>query len=168
MVKISAIVAMDENRLIGANNRLPWHLPADLRHFKALTTSHPIIMGRKTYESIGKPLPNRTNIILTHRADFEAAGCQVIAALSQTWLKGEFPNQEVFIIGGAQVFEQTLPLIECIYLTVIHHRFQGDTFFPALNENEWQTLEESTHEKDQENPYAYTFKTLARRELPSR
>ena len=160
----SAIVAMDEQRAIGKNNQLLWHLPADLKHFKELTTGHAILMGRKTYESIGKPLPNRTNIILTHGTDLNMPGCVIINSLKdllQSDLLDE--TQELFIIGGAQIYQQLLPYTQRIYLTLVHHTFGGDVFFPELNPQEWQETSREAHQADEKNPYAYTFLTLERK-----
>lgn len=157
---LSAIVAMAENRVIGKNNQLPWRLPADLKHFKALTTGHPILMGRKTYESIGKPLPHRTNIILTRDASYQAPGCQVVttikAAIAQATAEG---HSEIFIIGGAEIYRQLLPDIERIYLTIVHETFEGDAFFPELPAA-WREIKREEHTKDADNPYDYTFLTL--------
>src|SRR6188472_2703937 len=115
---LSAIVAMAENRVIGKNNQLPWHLPADLKHFKTITTGHPILMGRKTHESIGKPLPNRQNIILTRDSNYVAAGCTVVTSVKAALQKAESP--EVFIIGGAEIYRQLLPQVQRLYLTIVH------------------------------------------------
>lgn len=160
----SAIVAMDEQRAIGKNNQLLWHLPADLKHFKELTTGHAILMGRKTYESIGRPLPNRTNIILTHVSNFIAPGCVIVNSL-QDLIDSNLSDQqkELFIIGGAQIYQQLLPYTQRIYLTLVHHTFDGDVFFPALNPEEWQETARAEHQPDEKNAYAYTFITLERR-----
>jgi dihydrofolate reductase len=157
---VSAIVAMAENRVIGKNNQLPWHLPADLKHFKELTTGHSIIMGRKTYESIGKPLPNRENIILTRDKNYQAEGCKVVHAIEEA-IKLAAHNKELFIIGGAEIYQQAMPYIHRIYLTVVHHYFEGDTYFPALN-NEWREISNERHEADEKNDYAFSFVVLER------
>jgi dihydrofolate reductase len=155
---ISAVVAMAENRVIGADNKLPWHLPADLKHFKAVTTGHPVIMGRKTYESIGKPLPLRTNIIVTRDSHFKAPGCLVAPSLIQafTLAKNQHDN-EIFIIGGAQIYQEAMPFIQRIYLTLVHHTFEGDTYFPLLEPNEWVEKKREDHEADSTNAYSYSF-----------
>ncbi len=159
--RLSAILAMSENRVIGKNNQLPWHLPADLKHFKTITTGHPIIMGRKTYESIGKPLPNRTNIIMTRQKGFDAPGCIVVRSLAEAMLQiGE--TEEIFIIGGAEIYHQTLSAIQRIYLTIIHHTFDGDAYFPELNRKEWREIKSEQHEADEKNLYAYSFVILER------
>jgi len=162
---ISAIVAMSENHVIGDNNQLPWFLPADLRHFKGITTGNPILMGRKTYASIGRPLPNRTNIIITRNPSFNAPGCIVVttihAAIQRALLDG---NNEIFIIGGAEVYAQLMPHIERIYLTIVHQTFEGDAYFPELDRTEWKECENITHRPDEENVYPYSFLRLERRD----
>jgi dihydrofolate reductase len=154
---------MAENRVIGANNQLPWHLPADLRHFKSITTGHPILMGRKTYESIGRPLPNRTNFVMTRDASFQAPGCIVVPSLEDA-IEQALPlsSSELFIIGGATVYQQALPLIQRLYLTVVHHAFAGDAFFPDLDKSEWKEIEHHEHPADEQNPYAYSFLVWSR------
>lgn len=160
---ISAIVAMGQNRVIGRNNQLPWHLPADLKHFKELTTGHPILMGRKTYESIGKPLPNRTNIIMTQNDTFQAPHCIIVKSIQDAlMLPAVLNSQEMFIIGGARIYQLWLPSLTRIYLTVVQHEFAGDTYFPELNLQEWQENECEKHDADVNNPYAYQFVKLER------
>lgn len=160
---ISAILAMDEKRLIGRDNQLPWHLPADLQHFKAITSGSPILMGRKTYESIGRPLPNRTNIIMTRDTSYMAPGCHVVTSLDQALQTATAENnKEIFIIGGAEIYRQCLPRIQRIYLTIIHHVFEGDTHFPELNAKEWIETEKTTHQPDEKNQYSYSFIQLER------
>jgi len=162
--RISAIVAMDEQRTIGKNNTLPWHLPADLQHFKRITTGHPIFMGRKTYESIGRPLPNRVNIILTSNEHFSAEGCVIVKSLAEGLkIAQENDSKEIFIIGGAEVFRQLMPQIDRLYLTIIHHQFTGDVFFPELNLAEWQEVMREDHSPNEDNRYAYSFITLDRK-----
>lgn len=160
---LSAIAAMDENRTIGYKNRLPWHLPADLKHFKMLTSHHPILMGRKTFESIGKPLPNRTNIILTRDNQYHAPDCIVVTALDQALEAAQqTQTDEIFIIGGAEIYQQLLPHIQRLYLTIVHHSFTGDAFFPELNPHHWQEISREKHLSDEQNNYDYTFLTLKR------
>jgi dihydrofolate reductase len=161
--RVSAIAAMSENNVIGKDNKLPWHMPADLKHFKTLTTGHAILMGRKTYESIGRPLPNRLNIVLTGNPHFEAQGCVVVRSLDAGLeIAAEQENEEVFIIGGAEVYRQLLPKIERLYLTVIHHVFDGDAHFPTLNTQEWREISNDKHQPDEQNAFAYSFVTLER------
>lgn len=151
---ISLIVAMDENRVIGFENKMPWYLPADLAHFKKTTTGHPIVMGRKTFQSIGRPLPNRTNLILTRDQSFRAEGCQVIDNIEVVLEKSK--KEDVFVIGGAEIYQQFLPYAEKIYSTQILESFQGDTFFPPLTD-EWQLVSIEKHEEDEKNRYKYQF-----------
>ncbi|MEJ7691742.1 dihydrofolate reductase [Daejeonella sp.] len=153
---ISLIVATDEKNGIGKNNQLPWHLPADLKHFKTLTTGHPIIMGRKTFESIGKALPNRRNIVISRQASYVAEGADVVSSLQDAFDLCD-DEIEAFVIGGAQIFEQSLSQADVLYLTVIHHEFDADTFFPQIDPTNWIKAESSTHEPDEKNIYSYTF-----------
>lgn len=152
---------MDRNRLIGADNALPWRLPADLQHFKKITMGHPIVMGRRTWESIGRPLPGRTNIVITSREDYEAPGAVVVASLDEAWAAAGEPD-ELMIIGGAGVYEQTLAKADRIYLTEIDAEFEGDTWFPELREGEWACVNRKHFEKDDRNPYDYSFVILER------
>ncbi len=128
---ISIIVAMDEERAIGRENRLPWHLPRDLARFRAVTMGHPVIMGRRTFESIGRPLPGRTNIVITRRKEYEAEGCVVVHDLRSA-LAACGDAEQAFILGGAEVFRQALPLAERVYITLVHTKISGDAFFPEL------------------------------------
>ena len=153
---LSAIVAMSMNRVIGKDNALPWHLPDDLKHFKKLTLNKTIIMGRKTYESIGKPLPNRKNIILTRQLNYQAPDCMVVNNIDAVLNNDE----ECFLIGGAEIFQKYLPKISTLYLTIIHATVEGDTFFPPLDENEWLEVERIFHEADKEHIYSFSFVTL--------
>ena len=158
---ISLISAMDKNRVIGYRNQLPWHLPADFRHFKQVTMGKPIVMGRKTWESIGKSLSGRLNIVVTRQSNFLAPGATVVADLSQA-LQVDFAAKEIMIIGGAQLYEQALPLASCMYLTMIDHEFVGDAYFPAWDATEWHLIQEEKHLPDEKNSYFYTFKTFER------
>jgi dihydrofolate reductase len=139
-MRLALIVAMTPERVIGYQNQLPWHVSADLKHFKALTLGKPVIMGRKTYESIGKPLPERRNIIISRNPDFNAPGCEVCTSLQQALSLVE-AQEEVMIIGGATLFEQALPLAERIYLTILQLQVPGDTFLPTWPANEWQEID---------------------------
>ncbi len=158
---ISLIVAMDRNRLIGRGNALPWHLPADLAHFKAVTMGKPIVMGRKTYESIGRPLPGRHNIVISRNPHFAAAGCTVVASVEQA-LAVSAAAPELMIIGGAQLYAELLPRAQRLYLTRIDASFDGDAWFPELDANQWRELERSDHAADERNAYPYSFLTLER------
>ena len=157
---IALVVAMAENRVIGKENKLIWHLPADLKHFKNLTTGHPIIMGRKTFESIGKPLPNRTNIVITRQTDFEAEGCLVAHSLSEALMMAQQMDSDIFVIGGAEIYKQAMFLADTIYLTEVHHTFEGDTFFPEIDSVLWQETSREEHSADEKNTYNYAFVTL--------
>ena len=160
---VSIIVATAEDNVIGKDNQLIWHLPADLKHFKQLTMGHPILMGRKTYESIGKPLPGRTSIIITRQEDFQAEGCIVVHSVQEAIAKAKELDDQVYIIGGAEIYKQALPLTDCIELTKIHHHFEGDTYFPEIKESEWEVVAEENHTPDEKNKYNYTFLTLKRK-----
>lgn len=160
---ISIVVAAAENNVIGKDNGLIWHLPADLRHFKQITMGHPILMGRKTYESIGKPLPGRTSIIITTQKDYVAEGCMVVHSVQEAIEQAKPLDTEICIIGGAEIYMQALPLTDTIYLTRIHHTFEGDVYFPELKEEEWETVEQEHHEPDEKNKYSYSFLTLKRK-----
>ncbi|WNF36376.1 dihydrofolate reductase [Bacillaceae bacterium IKA-2] len=151
---ISLIVAMAENNVIGFENKMPWHLPADLAHFKKTTTGHTIVMGRKTFQSIGRPLPNRTNLILTRDLSFRAEGCLVIHDIKEVLEKAK--KEDLFVIGGAEIYQQFLPYAEKIYSTQILESFHGDTFFPQLTE-EWKMVATEKYEKDKKNHYKYEF-----------
>jgi dihydrofolate reductase len=159
---LSAIVAMSQNRVIGINNTLPWRLPADLQHFKKITLHHPIIMGRNTYESIGRPLPDRENIIVSRNVNFQADGCTVFQNI-QSAIQSANTAPEIFIIGGATLYEQTLPLITKLYLTQIDEIIVGDVYFPPLVADEWETASETIFLPDAKNPHHYRFITLMRK-----
>ncbi len=153
---LSSIVAVAKKNVIGGDNKLLWHLPADLKHFKNVTMDHTIIMGRKTYESIGKPLPGRKNIVVTRSEEFIAEGCTVITNLQKAIQLCE-QEDEVFIIGGAEIFRQSLPAVDKIYITRIDHVFEGDVFFPELNFSEWKLVKYLKFHADEKNKYDYSF-----------
>jgi len=155
-MKINLIVAVDEKNGIGKDNQLPWHLPADLLHFKKLTTGFPIIMGRKTFDSIGKVLPNRRNIVISRQPNLEIPGAEVTSSLESALELCKNEN-DIFIIGGAQIFEQALPLADSIYLTVIEHNFYADTFFPTIDKENWKEVTICIHKPDEKNIYSYKF-----------
>ncbi len=157
---ISIIVATDRNNLIGKDNDLPWRIPADLTYFKKITSGSTIVMGRKTYESIGKPLPNRQNIILS-RKGFSADGCETLHSLEE--IKSlDVDNKELYIIGGSHIFKEALPFADFLYLTYIDEEFEGDTYFPTLDESEWELISEQKGIKDEKNPYDYYFRKYKR------
>ena len=159
---VSIIAAMDRNRLIGNENQLPWHLPADLAHFKRITMGKPIIMGRRTYESIGRPLPGRTNIVLTRSADFQAEGVTVVRSLQQA-LEAAAGAEEAMIIGGGSIYELALPLADRLYLTHIEHGYEGDAWFPELDPLQWRVIASETHAADPKNPWDCRFVTYERK-----
>ena len=157
---ISIIVAYSKNHVIGKNNQLPWHLPADLKHFKTITMGKPIVMGRKTYESIGKPLPGRRNIIIS-RGGKNYEGCDVFSSVDDA-LYALSNEPEIMIIGGANLFSQTLSLAQRLYITEIDVVIDGDVFFPELHKEEWQIVSNEKHLPDEKNAYIYTFQTWNR------
>ncbi len=161
--RLTLIVAMDEGGLIGKEGDLPWHLPADLKHFKAMTLNKPIVMGRKTWDSIGRPLPGRTSIVLTRDRQFQAEGAKVAHDADEA-LRLTAPAPEVMIIGGASIYELFLPRARRILLTRIHTSLEGDTRFPALDAACWQEVQREDHSADDRNRYDYSFLTLERRD----
>jgi dihydrofolate reductase len=161
---ISFIVAVSENNVIGKDNKLIWHLPADMKFFKDKTTGHCIITGRKNYESIPekfRPLPNRINIVITRQKDYAAPGATIVGSVEEAIRKAkELCDTEIFIIGGAEIFRQSFPYVNKIYLTKIYHFFEGDVFFPELNLKEWKETEMIKGVVDDKNKYAHDFITL--------
>lgn len=147
---------MDKNRLIGSKNTLPWHLPADLAFFKRTTMGKPIVMGRKTFESIGKPLPGRKNIVVTQNRGFSAAGCEISNNIDDA-LKLCSDAEEVMLIGGASLYQQTLARAANLYVTQIHSQFVGDTWFPEINYDDWRIEFCEDFDADQLNSYPYSF-----------
>lgn len=160
-MRLSLIVAMAENRTIGKDNALPWRLPADLRRFRRLTTGHPVIMGRRSYESIGRPLPERTNIVVTRHPGYQADGCLIAHTLEQA-LSIAQGAREVFVIGGAEMYAQTLERADRIYLTLVHAEVPGDTFFPAFDISTWRETDREAHGTDDKHAHRYSFVTLER------
>jgi dihydrofolate reductase len=162
---ISMIVAVDENFAIGKSNGMLWHLPDDFKHFKKTTYGHPIIMGRKTLESFGKPLPGRTNIIITRNPDYDTEGVEIVNNLEQALkLAKTIDNEEIFIIGGGQIYELGMQLTHRLYLTVVHHRFEDtDAYFPKVNYDEWNIYHKEEHAVDEKHKYPFTFLFLNRK-----
>ncbi len=158
---ISLIAAMERNRLIGAENRLPWHLPADLKHFKTVTMGKPIIMGRNTFESLGRPLPGRHNIVVTRDRSFKAEGCTVVHSIEEALSAAE-PSAEAMVIGGATLYAEFVDQAQRMYLTLIDGEFEGDTLFPAYDANDWREMAREDFEPDEQNPYRYSFVVLDR------
>jgi dihydrofolate reductase len=158
---ISIIVAVAENQVIGFDNHLLWHISEDLKRFKNLTTGHHVIMGRKTYESVGKPLPGRVNIVISRQENFKVEGCLVANSLENA-LELAKQDSEVFIIGGGEIYNQALPITDKIYLTRVHAGFPGDTFFPELNLSEWNTESITKGKPANDDGFGYTFINLVR------
>ncbi len=159
---ISIVVAIAENNAIGKANKLLWHLPADLKHFKTITTGHPVIMGRKTYDSVGKPLPNRRNIVITRDTTLRLPGVEVVNTLDAAIVLCE-GAEEVFIVGGAEIYKMAMPLTDRIYLTIVRAVFDADTFFPPIPAAEWEETARESHGPDEKNALGYTFSTLLRK-----
>lgn len=158
---ISLIVAVAQNGVIGDRNALLWHISEDLKHFKALTSGHPVVMGRKTYESLGRPLPNRTNVVVS-RQELEIPGCRVVHSLDEALAL--FPGDvEVFIIGGAQIYAEALPRADRFYLTRVFHDYEGDTRFPEWNEAQWRLVSSEAFPCGREYPWPFTFECWERR-----
>jgi dihydrofolate reductase len=154
---ISFILAMDENRVIGKNNQLPWHLPEDLKFFKKVTMGHPIAMGRKTHESIGRILPGRENIIITRNREYTCEECTVFYSMDDFIRYCSQKDDEVFVIGGAEIFKELLPVVDRLYLTMIYEQFEGDTFFPELSLEPFELISKEKGIRDEKNPYDYEF-----------
>lgn len=157
---ISLIAAMDKNRLIGAGGKIPWHLPLDFAYFKETTMGKPIIMGRTTFESIGRPLPGRKNIVLT-RGEFAHEGVEVAHSFGEACEKAE-EREEVFVIGGAQVYAQALPFADRLYITFVEGEFSGDTFFPEVDWSLWKEVKSEHRGADEKNQHAMTFTVFER------
>ena len=157
---ISIIVATGENNAIGKNNQLLWHMPNDLKHFKEITQGRSIIMGRKTFDSVGKPLPRRRNIVVT-RQDIRIPGCEVVKSIEAA-LALCAGDDEVFIGGGAEIYRQAMEKTNRIYLTIIHKSFDADTFFPEIDYSEWKEISREDLEPDEKNPLSYSFILLDR------
>jgi dihydrofolate reductase len=153
---------MDEARVIGCENRLPWRLPADLQHFKRLTLGKPIIMGRKTWESLPGLLPDRTHIVISANPAYRAEGCLLVHTLEQA-LAAAGGVEEIMIVGGANLYRQLLPRADRLYLTRVHTRVAGDAWFPDYEDGSWQESAREEHAADERNPFAYTFVTLERK-----
>lgn len=173
-LRVTLIAALAKNRAIGINNTLPWRLPEDLKHFKALTLGHPIIMGRKTWDSIGRPLPGRTNIVISRSTDYAPAGALLATSLDAALrLALDSGAAEAFVIGGADIYRQSMPFADCLQLTEIDHEFAADTFFPSFDAGSWQETARESHRHEAaetlsgtENPdvvFDYAFVTYERR-----
>jgi dihydrofolate reductase len=153
-----------ENGVIGNKGDLPWSkLPDDLQHFKRLTVGRPVVMGRRTYDSLGRALPKRPNIVITRQADWAAPGCEVAVSVEAALARAKELGGEVCVIGGGEIYREALPHADIIHLTEVHHRFEGDALFPKLNPKEWEEESRERHEPDDRHAYAFSFVTLRRR-----
>ncbi|ABQ04500.1 dihydrofolate reductase [Flavobacterium johnsoniae] len=159
---IIMIAAVAENNTLGKNNELVWHLPNDFKRFKSLTTNHHIIMGRKTFESFPKPLPNRTHIIITRQTDYNPEGCIVVDSMEKA-IAACPENEDSYIIGGGEIYNLGLPYADIIEITKVHHTFEGDAFFPKISKSEWQLVESEENFKDEKHLYDYTYETYIRK-----
>lgn len=157
----SIIVAMDMNRVIGKDNQLPWRLPRELQYVKQTTMGHPIILGRKNYEAIGRPLPGRRNIVMTKDPQFSAEGCEIAHSVEEVYQLCE-GEEEIFIFGGEQIYKLFLEKTDKLYVTVIHHEFEGDTFFPEIDYNQWKEISKVQGITDEKNPYTYFYHVYER------
>lgn len=160
---IALVVAVAENNVIGGNNQLLWHLPDDLKHFKRLTLGHPVVMGRRTFESIGRPLPGRPNVVVTRQTDWQAPGVTVVHTVPEALALARTLDEVVCVIGGGEIYQQALPAADVIYLTEVHHAFAGDTHFPELDHAVWREETRERHEADEKHAFPFSFVTLRRR-----
>ncbi|AXB56324.1 dihydrofolate reductase [Flavobacterium fluviale] len=159
---IIMIAAAAENNALGKNNELVWHLPNDFKRFKSLTTGHHIIMGRKTFESFPKPLPNRVHVVITRQENYKPEGCIVVDSIEKAIAVCP-ENEDSYIIGGGEIYNLALPFTDIIELTKVHHTFEADTFFPKINKNEWVLVESEENQKDEKHLYDYTYETYIRK-----
>ena len=159
---INVIVAKASNNVIGAKNELIWHLPNDLKHFKNLTSGHPIIMGRKTFESLGRPLPNRTNIVITRDKNWQGENVAKEFSLEKAIESAKKINEDIYIIGGGNIYKQAMEFADVLYITEVHHEFEGDTYFPEIDEEIWEEVDRENFMKDEKHPYAYSYVTYKR------
>lgn len=158
---VSLVAAMAENRVIGRNGRLPWHLPDEIKHFKRLTVDHTVIMGRKTYEEVGRPLTNRRNVVISRNPDFRPSGVTVVPNLNEALALGA-TEAEVFVIGGGEIYRLALPRADRLHLTVVHASIEGDTYFPPFDESAWVLEDEALHPADDRHAVAFTIRKYRR------
>jgi dihydrofolate reductase len=162
---VSAIVAVAGNGVIGKDNGIPWYLPADLKYFKRITLNHHVIMGRKTFESIGRPLPKRTNIIISRNPFFIASNCLTASSVEEALsIAEDNGEEEAFIIGGGQIYASAMPYLDRIFLTQVELEVEGEVRFPALDMKEWRLVSSESHPADEQNEYGYSFKVYERRQ----
>ena len=159
---INVIVSKASNNVIGAKNELIWHLPNDLKHFKNLTSGHHIIMGRKTFESLGRPLPNRTNIVITRDKNWQGENVEKEFSLEKAIESAKKINEDIYIIGGGNIYKQAMEFADVLYITEVHHEFEGDTYFPEIDEEIWEEVDRENFMKDEKHPYAYSYVTYKR------
>jgi len=159
---IIMIAAVAENNALGKNNELVWHLPNDFKRFKSLTTNHHIIMGRKTFESFPKPLPNRVHVVITRQKDYNPEGCIVVDSIEKAIATCP-ENEDSYIIGGGEIYNLALPFTDIIEITKVHHTFDADAFFPKINKSEWELVESEENFKDEKHLYDYTYETYIRK-----
>ena len=164
---ITMIAAAAENKALGKDNQLLWHLPNDFKRFKSLTTNHYIIMGRKTFESFPKPLPNRTHVIITRQKNYQAEGCVIVDSIEKA-LESCPENEENFIIGGGEIYQLALAFSDKIELTVVHHTFEADAFFPEIKSEDWELINSDFQNKDEKHLYDYTFETYIKKQKTPR
>lgn len=159
-MQLILIAALTDNRVLGKDNQLIWRLPEDLKNFKRLTSGHSVIMGRKTFESLGKPLPNRTNIVITRNPDYQAEGCIVVESLAKAIAQAQEADAgQVFVIGGGEIYAQALPLADVMYLTHVHTELEGDTFFPEFSTSDWKVIDTQHFDKDEKHAYDFDIAT---------
>ena len=158
----SIIAAVAQNGVIGDKNSLLWHIPEDMRFFRRISSGHPVIMGRKTFESIGRPLPDRTNVVVTRQADARFEGCRCASSLEEAFAMFD-DSEEVFVIGGAQIYAAALPEADRLYLTVVERDYEGDTSFPQWNRDEWRQVSQERHERGEKFEYPFRFELFERR-----
>jgi len=160
---IALIAALSENRVLGKDNELVWHLPKDMRWFKTKTMGYPVVMGRKTFESFGNPLPGRTNIVITRNPDYQAEGTIVVTSLDAALAEAaRYHTDTIFVAGGAEIYRQALPLADTMYLTHVHAQVEGDAFFPEFSEVEWQPVATESVPADEKHAYPFDFVTWKR------
>jgi dihydrofolate reductase len=159
---ITIMAAIAENNALGKDNQLIWYLPADLKRFKKTTLNHVVIMGRKTFESLGKPLPNRTNIIITRDKKYKAEGCVVVNSLTKALKVAKNIDENPFILGGAEIYKQAMPFADKLDLTFVHHKFEADVFFPKIDKKIWKETSQEVFKADDKNKYDYSFLTFER------
>jgi dihydrofolate reductase len=162
---VTLVVAIGKNGEMGKDNKMPWHMPKDLKHFKEITSGYPVIMGRKTYESIGKALPNRTNIVVSRRENWFEEGILIVGSLKEALKFAQKINESVMVIGGADIFKQTMDIADTLEVTLVDSEFDADTFFPTINTKEWKLTTEEFHTKDEKNPFDFSFKTYKKDKL---